>query len=231
MIFTPEERRALFALGSILVFGQALAWWEDWRAHTPDRELAAWLTAVATIRAEADAVSERSALATEGSSAGASPGEVADGAAREARDADSGADPLGEDAPVSPFCPPLDGPAVRVGEAADLPPGLLADGRVRLDLATAEALETLPGIGPALAARIIAAREEAPFRAVDDLRRVKGIGLKTLERLRPHVSVETFPAGADSSRGEQHVDAAENRRRSETGAGGPHFGGGPPPRP
>lgn len=45
-------------------------------------------------------------------------------------------------------------------------------------------LETLPGIGPALAARIVAAR---PFHDVDDLLRVRGIGPATLERLRSAV--------------------------------------------
>jgi competence ComEA-like helix-hairpin-helix protein len=220
MIFTPEERRALLALGSILVFGQALAWWQDWRAHRPDRELATWLDQVAGVRAQAESAGDVSVEPV-------GPVEPADPAVS----SDSGA----EDGPADPFRPsPRSEPApepVRIGHAEDLPPGILADGRVRLNLATAEELATLPGIGPALAARIVAAREEAPFRAVDDLRRVKGIGAKTLERLRPHVSVETPPTGADSSRGEQHVDAAENRRRSETGAGGPHFGGGPPPRP
>jgi predicted flap endonuclease-1-like 5' DNA nuclease len=45
-------------------------------------------------------------------------------------------------------------------------------------------LARLPGVGPALAARIVAAR---PFTDVDDLRRVKGVRPTTLERLRRHV--------------------------------------------
>ncbi len=44
-------------------------------------------------------------------------------------------------------------------------------------------LDSLPGIGPVLAARIIAAR---PFASADDLRRVKGIGAKKYENIRPH---------------------------------------------
>ena len=44
-------------------------------------------------------------------------------------------------------------------------------------------LDSLPGIGPVLAARIIAAR---PFASADDLRRVKGIGAKNYEKIRPH---------------------------------------------
>lgn len=49
-----------------------------------------------------------------------------------------------------------------------------------------EALEALPGIGPAIAARIVAHR---PFARVDDLTIVPGIGPRTLQRLRPLVSL------------------------------------------
>ncbi len=51
-------------------------------------------------------------------------------------------------------------------------------------------LSLLPGIGPVLAQRIVAGREQdGPFRSVDDLRRVRGIGPITVERLRPHIAV------------------------------------------
>lgn len=48
-------------------------------------------------------------------------------------------------------------------------------------------LELLPGIGPALAQRIAAARDEAPFQEADDLLRVKGIGPAKLQKIRPHL--------------------------------------------
>jgi len=49
----------------------------------------------------------------------------------------------------------------------------------------------LPGIGPALAARIIEDREKAgAYRSVEDLDRVKGIGPRTIEKLRELVCVE-----------------------------------------
>ena len=51
-------------------------------------------------------------------------------------------------------------------------------------------LQTLPGIGPAKAAAIVAFRETTPFKTVDDLSEVDGIGDKTLEQLRPLIRVK-----------------------------------------
>jgi competence protein ComEA len=57
---------------------------------------------------------------------------------------------------------------------------------VDLNAASPEQLDTLPGIGPALAARIVAYRDEhGPFTEVEQLNKVKGIGARTLEKLRP----------------------------------------------
>ena len=55
------------------------------------------------------------------------------------------------------------------------------------DLAT---LQRLPGVGPALAARITETRATKPFATPDDLRRVRSIGAKTLKTLRPYVCCE-----------------------------------------
>lgn len=65
-------------------------------------------------------------------------------------------------------------------------------GQAKLDLnrASAQEFEELPGIGPVLADRIIAYRKSGKtFRTVDDLRAVKGIGKKKLERIRALVTV------------------------------------------
>ncbi|HEX2568892.1 MAG TPA: helix-hairpin-helix domain-containing protein [Polyangia bacterium] len=71
----------------------------------------------------------------------------------------------------------------------ELGPERLALFEVPVDLnrATAAQLESLPGIGPGLAARLVAAR---PFRSVDDLRKVKGIGRRRALQLRAHLYVQ-----------------------------------------
>lgn len=85
-------------------------------------------------------------------------------------------------------------PTGQVTTLEDLPvsaaPARAASPGARLDLNTATAadFETLPRIGPALAARIVALRDQlGGFRSPDDLLRVRGIGAKTLDRLRPLV--------------------------------------------
>ncbi len=62
---------------------------------------------------------------------------------------------------------------------------------IDINLASAEDLKRLPGIGEVLAQRILATRRQSPFRSVDELRRVSGIGPKTMERLRPYVTVNS----------------------------------------
>lgn len=58
--------------------------------------------------------------------------------------------------------------------------------KVSLNAGSAVDLQTLPGIGEVTAERIITFREQnGPFATVDDLIKVKGIGVKTLEKLRP----------------------------------------------
>jgi competence protein ComEA len=50
-------------------------------------------------------------------------------------------------------------------------------------------LQKLPNIGPVLSQRIIDERGRRPFRSVEELRRVPGIGPKTLDKLKPFVTV------------------------------------------
>lgn len=61
---------------------------------------------------------------------------------------------------------------------------------VDLNVAGEKALLTLPGVGPSMVKAILAYRAtQGPFRSVDDLLRIKGIGPKKLEALRPHVRI------------------------------------------
>lgn len=81
--------------------------------------------------------------------------------------------------------PPELGATVASGSRATEPPHAAALGRkLSLNHSTAAELESLPGVGPALAARIVAGR---PYASVAQLERVRGIGEKTRARLAPLV--------------------------------------------
>ncbi|MBO4207333.1 helix-hairpin-helix domain-containing protein [Micromonospora echinofusca] len=68
--------------------------------------------------------------------------------------------------------------------------GLPAGGKVNLNTATLAQLDTLPGVGPVLAQRILAHRDQhGGFRAVSDLRQVDGIGESRYEQLKDLVTV------------------------------------------
>ena len=72
------------------------------------------------------------------------------------------------------------------------PPAPKAGGIVQLDVntATAEELCRLPGIGPKKAAAIVKRR---PYRRLSQLLEVRGIGKRTLARLKPYLKVERSP--------------------------------------
>ncbi len=66
----------------------------------------------------------------------------------------------------------------------------LGDPPINVNTATLDQLQQLPDVGAVTAQAIIAARTEKPFKTVNDLDRVKGIGSKKLDKMRPFVKVE-----------------------------------------
>jgi competence protein ComEA len=61
--------------------------------------------------------------------------------------------------------------------------------KIDVNRAGAVELQKLPGVGPTLAARIVEYRQKRPFASVEELRKVKGVGPKTLDAIRPHVAI------------------------------------------
>jgi competence ComEA-like helix-hairpin-helix protein len=101
-------------------------------------------------------------------------------------------------------------PAVRESEPSRVPTrgtgqgDALRDG-VGIDpnRASSVELEMLPGVGPSLARQIVTTREaNGPFRSIEELRKVRGIGARTLEKLRPFLRLhsEQLEQAADAQR-------------------------------
>ncbi len=79
----------------------------------------------------------------------------------------------------------------RIARATAQPAPTQPRGPVNVNTASSEELETLTGIGPRIAERIIQWRSDhGPFLRVEDLLQVTGIGPRTLEDLRPFIRVE-----------------------------------------
>ena len=63
------------------------------------------------------------------------------------------------------------------------------EGVVNINTASLEELRLLPGVGPARIRNILAYRHKHPFRTVEELARIKGIGRKMVRHLRLHLAV------------------------------------------
>jgi competence ComEA-like helix-hairpin-helix protein len=61
--------------------------------------------------------------------------------------------------------------------------------KININTATVEQLMVLPGIGPSLAERIIEYRSAKPFKAVEDLLEVKGIGDSKFEKIKELIKI------------------------------------------
>jgi competence protein ComEA len=211
---TPQERLALGVVALLLVLGAGFRW------ARPEPAPAAWSAAADTAApsARAQAAVEREARAGRPLGAGerldpnradaaelerlprvgpALAGRIV--ARRESRGpfrtlADLDSVPGIGPALLAALAPHLTlppAPAARAPAVARAPAGgEVAGGTVDLNTARAEELERLPGIGPALARRLVEWRERnGPFRSVEAVAEVPGVGEKTVRRMAPLVRV------------------------------------------
>ncbi len=92
--------------------------------------------------------------------------------------------------PPAPAASTPDEPAPADSGRIAADPGSPPVFRVDLNRASVGELDALPGVGPVLAARIVAHRSaHGPFLQVEELRAVRGIGPRLMERLRERVTV------------------------------------------
>ncbi len=77
-----------------------------------------------------------------------------------------------------------------MGEKTTTEAGTDASGKLNINLASAKELESLPGIGPSLASRIVDYREKnGSFKSVEDLKKVKGIGEKKFNEIKELITI------------------------------------------
>jgi len=82
---------------------------------------------------------------------------------------------------------------------------------VNINTATSEELQQVPGIGPATAEKILQMRKSyGPFKSVDDLLAIRGLGAKRLEKMRKYLTVgkpaATKPAAPPSAKSPPPVE-------------------------
>ena len=109
---------------------------------------------------------------------------------RASRPAPSLGDPVATLAPDSLARPSIPRAAADPEARPTFQPGAVGVARLDLNRATATELESLDGIGPKLAGRILEHRRlHGPFQSVEELLAVRGIGPRLLQRIRPQVEV------------------------------------------
>lgn len=91
---------------------------------------------------------------------------------------------------------PVDGGASAAGAAMTGQQAQEVREAVDVNQASEAALQKVPGIGPTMARRIVEWREKnGRFERLDDLLNVRGIGIKSLAKLRPYLRVDKQAAG------------------------------------
>jgi competence ComEA-like helix-hairpin-helix protein len=64
------------------------------------------------------------------------------------------------------------------------------EGKLNINTATAQQWELLPGIGPSMAQKLVAYRASKKFEETTHVMRIKGIGRKTYERIKPFLALD-----------------------------------------
>lgn len=98
-------------------------------------------------------------------------------------------------------------------------PEVVVPAVIDLDIATAEQIETLRGIGPVMARRIVADRDSlGPFGSLNELQRVKGIGPRLSLKIDSSVTFSLLPrpSTTESLRSSRHAKGRRKPRRGET---------------
>lgn len=90
---------------------------------------------------------------------------------------------------------------------------------VDLNTASKDELVALPGIGPAKAQAIVDYRaQNGPFKAVEEVRKVRGIGEKLFQQIRPELTVATGTARAAPAAGNDAKAAAKGAPTRSSGS-------------
>jgi len=99
-------------------------------------------------------------------------------------------------------------PACSFGTTKKKPP----ENPVNLNTATSEQLQQVPGIGPATAGKIVQMRKTyGPFRSVDDLLAIRGLGAKRLEKMPKYLTVGKPAASKSTTPPAKSPPAVEKR--------------------
>lgn len=110
---------------------------------------------------------------------------------------------------------------------------LIALAAININTATKDELVSLPGIGPAKAQAIVDYRKaHGPFKTVEELKDVKGIGAKRFEKLKPDLTVTGAPtakaaakpdakAGVPARASQGEITAAAGKRDAAAASGKP----------
>ena len=96
--------------------------------------------------------------------------------------------------------------ALAISTPASAAPEL--SGQININTATEGQLDLLPGIGPSIAKKVLAYRSSKEFGDITHLMRIKGIGRKTFNKLKPYLSID----GANTL---QAVGTASNKATSK----------------